>query len=734
MNSLLQVSLRQQAVFVPAASGMGRMKYLSGTGAVLAANLASLGYGLSENLFRALNEASPAFQEQVLKGVMDIKGVHKNWTPLVKGWQVPTGESIVDHIITIFANVFKGEGTALPCGHIIPADTFPLERYNGCPFCGTPFTFGELEYANKSGRLKMLELWTEKELEGLLNDLLQSKTALDATQMDSLLILLEALPLPAVNIAIKETRMVVISRLLDLGRGAEAQALFATPTDVLRYLWYKHTGFLQLIEPAVIVRRMAGNAGVEGRWKAERELKLKYSRKESIAIAGWLNSMPVSVEAMCETMHPKRRIWVRFIRALRLAEYSKRTGFEKLALLMDKFYNKDYKVWEAQVSEKRIRYDVAAAMTLLKQRPGLFARSLFANMLWFGYPDVTAAFEEVLDKVPMRMLLTLDMYADSYFTKGQYRTVKPLGGIAKSVPPPQLTFFYSTYELEHMKEAVADLCKTAVRERFKNRRNTSRSIYIDPELFRMPLAIGDRAATLQDQLVVPMGTRFAVEGTSVRLFMQWGMGLDAQHLDMDLSCLVMYRNKVERCSYSSLVITGCKHSGDIQSVPDEIGTAEYIEIDVKQLQKAEAEYVVFTCNAFTSGALSPEMVVGWMNSEYPMSISNATGVAYNPADVQHQVRVTGKLDKGMVFGVLNVQANEIMWLEMPFDGQVAQNLDLHTVRTLITKLASKMSIGQMLEIKAEAQLLAITEKDLAEEVYTGAWGLNAAAVTGLFID
>ena len=36
-------------------------------------------------------------------------------------------------------------------------------------------------------------------------------------------------------------------------------------------------------------------------------------------------------------------------------------------------------------------------------------------------------------------------------------------------------------------------------------------------------------------------------------------------------------------------------------------------------------------NAYSNGAISPNMVVGWMNSAYPMKISEKIGVAYNPS-------------------------------------------------------------------------------------------------------
>jgi hypothetical protein len=92
-----------------------------------------------------------------------------------------------------------------------------------------------------------------------------------------------------------------------------------------------------------------------------------------------------------------------------------------------------------------------------------------------------------------------------------------------------------------------------------------------------------------------------------------------------------------------------------------------------------------------------------MNSAHPMQISETTGVAYDPSCVQHQVRITTGLSKGLIFGVLDVANQEIVWLEMPFAGQVIQNMDHKNVGLLLKKLDSKISIGNLLRIKAEAQ-------------------------------
>ncbi|MNU51660.1 hypothetical protein D3C71_406540 [compost metagenome] len=182
-----------------------------------------------------------------------------------------------------------------------------------------------------------------------------------------------------------------------------------------------------------------------------------------------------------------------------------------------------------------------------------------------------------------------------------------------------------------------------------------------------------------------------------------------------------------------MVTTGCKHSGDIQRIPDKVGAAEYIELDLAALINSGAKYVSFTCNAFTSGDLSANMVIGWMNSASPMKISE-NGVAYNPADVQHQVRIKKGLDKGMVFGVLDLMKREIIWLEMPFGGQIVQFMDAKTVLNLVRKLNAKLKIGEVLQLKAAIQGLTLVENPSeADEVYDLNWASNSAKVSQILL-
>jgi hypothetical protein len=744
-TDLLKIAIRQKNISLPKEWIVNKStSEINETTSVLMANCARLGFSFSEDLLHAINGISPKSKLEIFETLKEVTGINKNWTPLVKQWDIPTGESIVDHVITFFANVFQSKkGTTLPCGHLIPDNTFPLERYNGCPYCGTPFTFGELEYNPSGNKLKMLELWTEADLQKHLLNLLESPVALDATQVDSLKVLVENFEVPKeAKIGIKETMMILLDALVEQNKLAVAGDLFKTPNDVLRYLWYKHTGFLQIIEPKIIAARKVKNTQgfrtseltmTTEKEQQKNELKLKFTRAECRQYATWLNKLEMKTAKQCEIMHPKRSMWVRVIRALRLAEFSKRKGFENLAELLDLFYNKKYEVWKGKVQHFKLKSDAENTFKLLKQRPGLFARSLFSTMLWFGKDIAIQQFREVMDQVPARLIFTLNMYAEIYFDKNAIRSVKPLGGVSKKIPANKMLNLYSDEELITMQSMIQDLSLDLIIKNFEKTENPNQTIFIDDALKNIPIAIGDRSENVQDLPSALMGTRFPVEGDTVRLFLQWGEGLPAQHLDMDLSCKVAYEDKTEFCSYSQLVIPGCKHSGDIQKIPHQVGTAEYIDIDLKYLADRGAEYVSFTCSAYTSGELTPNLVVGWMNSKSRMKITKK-GVAYDPTAVQHQVRIKKSMTKGMVFGILDIQQREVIWLEMGFDGQVVQNMNSIDVKTLLRKLDAKLKIGTLLELKAKVQGLTIVEDAaLADEVYDMNWALNTAEVSKLFL-
>ena len=748
-KTLTRVALRYRAVFLDINRENINMKSEASVPVMaFVTRLKENGFCVSEELLHALNAAPADRLAEITECINDVMGVKLNWAPLVKGWNVPTGESLADHLITWIANIFGKEagfkGTTLPCGHLIPEGTFPIERYNGCPFCGTPFETANFVYKGQASKLKELRLFTIEDMKHVFASLLASTTPLDGTQKDSLEQLLREFSLPEdANITMKETAMLVIKLLVEQNKADEASKLLKTPTDVLRYLWYEKTGYVQIIEPKTLVAHarklyfhMWGplDRGADAAKDMKKKLMLKYDRKACLRVALWLNAIPLTARQAAENMNPKRGMWVRMIRALRLGEYSRKNGFDHLAEILDVFYKQDYSTWQGRVDKARSENDADMTLALLKERPGLFARCLFASMLRFGSDKVLAAFEEIADKMPARLLLSLGNAAEAYFDPKEVRLARPITGVTHQIEPNKLLALYDDEARKAMTGAVNDLYKASMARRFAIQQTEAKTIFIDPALYNIPVSVGDRSATIQDASCALMGTRFPVEGDAVRLFLQWGKGLHAQHLDMDLSARVTLPNgQIAECAYYNLTCVGAKHSGDIRSIPEMVGTAEYIELSLPELVAAGAVYVTFTCNAYSTGALSPNLVVGWMDSANPMKISEEKGVAYDPSCVQHMVRISeGNLSKGLVFGVLDVAKREIIWLEMPFTAQTMRGVNSESIEALLHKLESKLSIGELLDMKAKAQSLTSVENaEEADEAYTYEWALNPAEVTKL---
>ena len=748
-KTLTNVALRYRAVFLDInRKDINMVSEASAPVLAFVARLKENGFCVSEELLHALNAVPADRLAEITECINDVMGVNLNWASLVKGWDVPTGETLADHLITFIANIFGEKagfkGTTLPCGHLIPEGTFPIERYNGCPFCGTPFETADFVYKGQGSKLKELRLFTVDDMKHVFSSLLASATPLDATQKDSLEQLLREFPLPEdANITMKETAMLVIKLLVEQDKAEEATKLLKTPTDVLRYLWYEKTGYVQIIEPKTLVAHarklyyhMWGplDRGVDAAKDMKKKLMLKYDRRACLRVALWLNAIPMTAKQAAENMNPKRGMWVRMIRALRLGEYSRKNGFDHLAEILDVFYKQDYSTWQGRVDKARSENDAEKTLALLKERPGLFARCLFASMLRFGSDKVIAAFEEIADKLPARLLLSLGNAAETYFDPKEVRLARPITGVTHKIEPNKLLALYNDDARKAMVDAVDGLYKASMARRFAAQKTEAKTVFIDPSLYNIPVSVGDRSITIQDTSCALMGTRFPVEGDAVRLFLQWGKGLHAQHLDMDLSARIARANgKVSECAYYSLTCAGAKHSGDIRSIPEMVGTAEYIELSLPELEAAEAKYVTFTCNAYSVGALSPNLVVGWMDSANPMKISEKKGVAYDPSCVQHMVRISeANLSKGLVFGVLDVAKREIIWLEMPFTAQTLRGADSASIEALLHKLEAKLSIGQLLDMKVKAQNLTVVENvEDADEAYTYEWALNPADVTKL---
>ncbi len=513
-TTLTKVALRYRAVYLAVNRKDIDMNAVT-TAPVVAfvARLRENGFCVSEELLHALNIVPADHLAEITECINEVMGVDLNWAPLVKGWDEPTGETYADHLVTFMTNILGGEdagfkGTTLKCGHFIPEGTFPLERYNGCPFCGTPFETANFVYKGQGSKLKELRLFTETDMKHVFSSLLSSATPLDGTQRDTLEQLLGEYALPKdVVITMKETAMLVVKLLVGQGKGDDAAFLLKTPADVLRYLWYEKSGYVQIIEPKTLVAHarklyyhMFGplDRGAEAAEEMKRKLMLKYDRKACLRVAKWLNAVPMSARQAAENMNPKRGMWVRMIRALRLGEYSRKKGMEHLAEILDVFYKQDYATWQGRLDKARLDNDADKTLAMLKERPGLFARSLFATMLRFGSDKTVAAFDEVADKMPARLLLSLGNAAEAYFDPKEVRLARPVTGGTHRIEPNKLLALYDEEARKKMVEDVTGIYMASMARRFAAQETAAKTVYIDPSLYNIPISVGDRSTTVQD--------------------------------------------------------------------------------------------------------------------------------------------------------------------------------------------------------------------------------------------
>ncbi len=695
------------------------------------------GFSLTEDALIAINGDADA-RFALKEAVTEALNLNSNWVPLIKDWKTPTNETRWDYVITLIANVLQVKnGAKLPCGHLIPDGSFPLDRYNGCPFCGTPFVFEKLENKPQGSKFKVLEPWKTQDLERHFNALLLSKVPLSDSQQNSLGLLLPFFDIDTtLKIEMREAVMLVVDELVRRGESNRCSVFLKTPSDIMRFLWYKHTKFLQIVLPKTIVRDVEyfyRERGLREKKVAEtkEKLRLKYSRKECRMVAQWLNNLPQSSQKICENMHPKRQMWVRFIRALRLTEFAKKKGFGKLKEILDVFYNKKYEVTAGKLQRAKLNYSTNEYFEILKSTPGIFARTLFASVLWFGADKTLEEFDEIIECVPMRLLLSLDMYKELYFSKTAKRLVK-LHFCPKSIPTNKFLKEKTDIQLEEIKLKIDKIVFKELTRRFAKQKTTEKRVFIEEKLYRIPLPIGDRATGVQDFCSASMGVKFPLENDKIRLFMQWGEGLSAGHLDMDLSCHVAYDDKEVVCFYDCLKIDGAIHSGDIQHIPEKVGTAEYIDLDIGELQKLGAKYVTFTCNAYSTESIIPNLTVGWMDSKNEMSISPTTGAAYDPSCVIHQVRITQNTGSGVVFGVLDVLKSEIIWLELPFNGQTIRRLNFEDIKIFLKKIEAKTTIGNLLEIRANSLEQVVVPKEEAEIIWDFKWASDLNNLNEIF--
>lgn len=720
-SPLARLAYLKKALYLPSAATADAMTHAS---ADFVAFLNRYDQGVDETALRHLNALGDDEIALYVDIIRNVTCSDLNWASLILHWnEKPVDADWTDYFVTYLCNTIPGlrhEGVTLPCGHFIPEGVFDLTRYTGCPYCGTSFVSAKANFElHVPQDVELLVRWTEADAEAYARRLLSSKVPLDATQTEHLDLLLQGLPfdfftsfgpIPAV-----ETRAQVACRARELYADGRFTALCKTPDDMLRTLWAEKTGTYRFLDYKKALKDKMKLSRPQS--DATRDLRLHFDRATCRAVARWFDALPQSAELVCEGMHARRGMWVRFIRALRLPEYARRYKLDHLAEILDRFYRGDYSVWAGEVDRAAAAGDTERLLGLLSDRPGAFARRLFDTILDHGITknvDFTAffddpvlsAFRSLWQHLPVRLIISLLNAVPDYFDPhATTRIVTAPHCIPVELPVNPGLQRVSREDRRNIACNIVSMLHGLLGLNYASCPALPGSaVYISPELYRIPAPVGDRGTTVAVKGHAVPGQSFPVEGDRVRLFLHWGVGMAAQHYDMDLSCCLISPGRRKDIAYYSLNEEGANHSGDIQHIPDQTGAAEYIELDLPVLAKKGYKYAVFTANAYSMPTLATDLLFGWMSSERPMKVDDDSGAAYNPADVEQMVTLSPfhDLDRGMVYAILDIEARTILWVEMANDNQRLDQLNLTMVEAIRRRLEGKISVGELIRLYADA--------------------------------
>ena len=326
--------------------------------------------------------------------------------------------------------------------------------------------------------------------------------------------------------------------------------------------------------------------------------------------------------------------------------------------------------FNSRIEAALVQRDQAGALTLLRERPGEFARRLDVLSRGDADADATiAAFAERADAVSTPVLLQAMTHFRHRGSPRDLRIFFPKGQIAKLFAMRDRVAPLGP----DVAERLAEVCERALLRRFSSLAPLG-SCYLDPRLSQYLVPFSQRSAAKSLRTIV-RGSRLPLpECTTLRFFLWWRNG--KTRVDIDLSA-AMYADDfryVDTLAYYNLKNFGAHHSGDIVDAPK--GASEFIDVDLARCAAKGVRYIVMCLNNFTNQPYCdlPECFAGWMARKRANS-----GEIYEPSTVVDRFDVASDT----VFclpAIFDIQSRDVIWSDIAlksaprYENNVAGNL------------------------------------------------------------
>ena len=350
-----------------------------------------------------------------------------------------------------------------------------------------------------------------------------------------------------------------------------------------------------------------------------------------------------------EDLHLHKEKFKRLFHMLHVDDYS-----PKLKQLIQPFRNNERFRSFASYTEEFLEGQMwGKLIPHLLQRPGLLARRI-SELIDKGCPvvEVLPAFEQVIGRISTRVLMqmvgwlmfrSIDRTSKIIQPKGETATVSFVAGEWKALPSTDL-------------ESIQRVIDTELRRRFGALAPLGK-VFIDDKLSHIPIPMGMRSAS-GGMNELPRGAKVPKESdkTTIRLYTYW-----KHTADVDLSAAVVTSDftLIEGINYGSPKFPYGVHSGDIRNGAN--GAYEFIDIDIVKLKnvRPKARYVVFDLRVFAGPKFSeiPNCHIGWMERDIPNS-----GEIFDISTVVQKNEMNSE-SKNIILCAFDLDTNEYIWID-----------------------------------------------------------------------
>ncbi len=651
--------------------------------ATLNKNLEPLGFTLSRPLFERLSslpaEAVARFYEEVVPILSEMVGAHREFRPMYPNFPAQLmAASDLELYVNALAHYwgsFVADVTGQPGYVILPG-----------------YPKADREPLTEEVRLRVIDLGTQADFEAIFTRLAGSNASLPESDRAILAWFVERhgddlLRLLPPAIPQKETLAHLAGCLLRRTEPTYLLPHLKTANDVLRIAVALSGGDVSLATPT--------------RFR-------KFARRERRFLLRALEDCG----EIAEDMLRRRGYWTRLGEILHPSEYKDR--YPKAHEAFDVLRNdRPFATSNSRVESALRGGDLAAAVDLLRQRPGDFARRLDHILRLGGGPETVISFLGVAHRVATPVLVQVYHHFKTRPAGRPLRTFFPKGNVAKvqvqeaSLPPlaPDLT------------ASVAEGVRDVLVGRFRSLPPLGR-VWVDERLrsFLVPFALRSAGKSLR---TVARGSRLDLpDGNTIRFFLWWTNG--EQRTDIDLSAVLFAADwaRLAALSYWNLrePAFGCYHSGDVVDAPH--GACEFIDLDTGAMRAGGVRYVAMCLNSFTRQPYRelPECFAGWMARQSPRS-----GEVFEAHTVQDKVDLAGDTTVSVPV-VIDLEERRVVWADVALRSAGWIN-NIHANRDNIARLAraivglDRPNLYDLLLMHAEARGTP-SPRDRADSVFS----------------